>query len=251
MNSSETILKTKNITKKFNGLIAVDGVSFDIKENEIIGLIGPNGAGKTTFFNILTGGFIPDSGKVYYKNKDITELSPEQRVSLGIARTFQLTSTFDNLKVIDNIKLACYRLQYSPSVLGMCLHRLDSAISEKIEKCLITFGLNRLANRYAGELSLGEKRILEIAMALVIDPEVLLLDEPFAGLSEAEIDEVLMTLKEHAKQQTIVIVEHKISKITDLVERVGVMVEGKIIAVGKVEEVLEDPQVRKSYWGGV
>jgi branched-chain amino acid transport system ATP-binding protein len=248
MDVPRVILKADAVTKKFGELVAVKNVTFEVREKEIVGLIGSNGAGKTTLFNILTGNLIPDRGKVYYKDRDITRLKPEQRVKLGISRTFQLTSTFDELKVIDNLRMAYYKIHCPSSLLSMCLSRLDSVVSEKIESCLDTFGLRKIANRRTGEISLGEKRILEIGMALITDSEALLLDEPFAGLSEAEIDEVLAVLKEHAHRQTIVIVEHKISKIRDLVERVGVMVEGEIIATGKIDEVLENPRVRRDYW---
>ncbi len=248
MNVPRIVLKAEAVTKKFGELVAVKNVTFEVREKEIVGLIGSNGAGKTTLFNILTGNLIPDKGRVYYKERDITKLKPEQRVELGISRTFQLTSTFDDLKVIDNLKLAYFKIYCPSSLLNMCLSRLDGIVSEKIENCLDTFGLRKIANRRTSEVSLGEKRILEIAMALITDSEVLLLDEPFAGLSEAEIDEVLAVLREHAHRHTIVIVEHKISKIKDLVERVGVMVEGEIIATGKIDEVLENPRVRRDYW---
>ncbi|MBC7217032.1 MAG: ABC transporter ATP-binding protein [Candidatus Caldatribacterium sp.] len=248
LGNNEVILKAENVTKKFGKLVAVRNVSLEVREGEIVGLIGSNGAGKTTLFNILTGNLFPEEGRVYYRGKDITKLSPEHRVALGIARTFQLTSTFDNLKVIDNLKLAYYRAKHPSSLGNLLLSRLDKVDSPKIDLCLNTFGLAKLAYRYAGELSLGEKRILEIAMALVGNPETLLLDEPFAGLSDAEIDEVLSVLREHVHRQTIVIVEHKVSKIKDLVERVCVMVEGEIIATGKIEEVLNDPRVRRDYW---
>ena len=125
---------------------------------------------------------------------------------------------------------------------------MDRIVSDKIDKCMDLFNLTKLANRYTESISLGEKRVLEIAMALITDPEVLLLDEPFAGLSEAEIDVILSILRKQIHKQTILIVEHKISKIRDLVERIGVMVEGEMIAVGETEEVLNDPRVLKEYW---
>ena len=249
MNSnSEIIIKAENVTKKFSGLVAVNNVSFSLKKNEVAGLIGANGAGKTTFFNILTGNLIPEGGKIFYKDQDITKLSPERRVALGIMRTFQLASTFDNLKVIDNLRLAYYKAHCPSSLSHTFFSRIDRIVSDKIDQSLTTFNLTKFAYRNTENISLGEKRILEIAMALITDPEVLLLDEPFAGLSEAEIDEVLAVLGEQTHKQTILIVEHKISKIRDLVERVGVMVEGEMIAAGKTDEVLNDPRVLKEYW---
>lgn len=246
--NSDVILKADNVTKKFGGLVAVNKVSFGLRKNEIAGLIGANGAGKTTFFNILTGNYVPEEGKIFYKGRDITKLSPERRVALGIMRTFQLASTFDNLTVIDNLRLAYYKA-HCPSSLGrLCFSRMDGIVSDKIDKCIDVFNLGKLAYRNTENISLGEKRVLEIAMALITEPEVLLLDEPFAGLSEAEIDVILAILRRQIHKQTILIVEHKISKIRDLVERIAVMVEGEMIALGETESVLNDARVLKEYW---
>ena len=249
MNSnSEMIIRAENITKRFGGMVAVNNVTFGLEKNEIAALIGANGAGKTTFFNILTGNYFPEEGKVYYKDQDITSLSPENRVDLGIMRTFQLASTFDNLKVIDNMRLAFFRANNKANLHNTFFARIDRVVSEKIDECLETFGLTKMADRLTGNISLGEKRILEIAMAIVTDPEVLLLDEPFAGLSDGEINECLDVLRQQVGKKTILIVEHKISKIEDLVEKVGVMVEGVMIAAGETKETLNCERVRQEYW---
>ncbi|NLW59302.1 MAG: ATP-binding cassette domain-containing protein [Firmicutes bacterium] len=249
MNSNtEMIIRAENITKRFGGMVAVNNVTFSLKKNEIAALIGANGAGKTTFFNILTGNYFPEEGKVYYKDLDITDYSPESRVDLGIMRTFQLASTFDNLKVIDNMRLAYYRANNKANLRNTFFSRIDRVVSEKIDACLETFGLTKMADRLTGNLSLGEKRILEIAMAIVTDPEVLLLDEPFAGLSDGEINECLDVLRQQVGKKTILIVEHKISKIEDLVEKVGVMVEGVMIAAGETKATLNSERVRQEYW---
>lgn len=249
MNSnSEMIIQAQNITKRFGGMVAVNNVTFGLKKNEVAGLIGANGAGKTTFFNILTGNYFPEEGKVYYKGQDITDLTPESRVDLGIMRTFQLASTFDNLKVIDNMRLAFYRANNRASLRNIFFTRIDRIVSEKIDECLETFGLTKMADRLTGNLSLGEKRILEIAMSIVTDPEVLLLDEPFAGLSDGEINECLDVLRQQVGKKTILIVEHKISKIENLVQTVGVMVEGVMIAAGETKATLNSERVRQEYW---
>ncbi|HHW11432.1 MAG TPA: ATP-binding cassette domain-containing protein [Firmicutes bacterium] len=249
MNSnSEMIIQAQNITKRFGGMVAVNNVTFGLKKNEVAGLIGANGAGKTTFFNILTGNYFPEEGKVYYKGEDITDLTPESRVDLGIMRTFQLASTFDNLKVIDNMRLAFYRANNRASLRNIFFTRIDRIVSEKIDECLETFGLTKMADRLTGNLSLGEKRILEIAMSIVTDPEVLLLDEPFAGLSDGEINECLDVLRQQVGKKTILIVEHKISKIENLVQTVGVMVEGVMIAAGETKATLNSERVRQEYW---
>jgi len=248
-NASREIIRTENVTKKFGELVAVDHVNYSLNENEIAGIIGSNGAGKTTFFNLITGYYQPDEGVVQYNGEDITALPAQQRVSLGMMRTFQLTSTFDNLTVIDNLVMSFFRAHHQPSLANLFFTpRSRHRSNEKIEACLETFDLQSVARREVKNLSLGEKRRLEIAMSILAEPKVLLLDEPLAGLSELEITGVLDVLRRNASKQTILIVEHKISKIEDFLERLTVMHDGRIIADGECEECLRAPEVRKSYW---
>lgn len=247
--NADMIIKADSVTKRFGGITAVDRVTFGLKKNEVAGLIGANGAGKTTFFNVLTGNYMPEEGKILYKGRDITNISPEKRVALGIMRTFQLASTFDNLRVIDNLRLAYFKAHHKSSMTNILFSNIDSVNSEMIDNALETFNLTKFAYRKTENISLGEKRMLEIAMALITEPEVLLLDEPFAGLSEAEIDEVLEVLYEQVHKKTILIVEHKISKIENLVEKIGVMVDGEMIAAGETDEILNNNErVRREYW---
>jgi len=248
-NPSQEIIKTENVTKRFGELIAVDRVNYLLRENEVAGIIGSNGAGKTTFFNLLTGYYPPDEGTILYRGEDVTHVSPQKRVAMGMMRTFQLTSTFDNLKVIDNLVLSFFRAYKKSSLFFQLLttckrYRQENQIAESLE----TFELQDVANREVKHLSLGEKRRLEIAMTLLAEPRVLLLDEPLAGLGELEIKRVLGVLTKHMGKQTILIVEHKISKVEDFLKRLTVMHEGKIIADGGYEECLRDPEVRRSYW---
>jgi branched-chain amino acid transport system ATP-binding protein len=248
-NAGAEIIKTENLTKRFGELVAVDRVNYLLRESEVAGIIGSNGAGKTTFFNLITGYYPADEGTILYKGKDITHVPAEKRVDLGMIRTFQLTSTFDNLTVIDNLVLSFFRAHKSASLFPLFLttckrHRKE----EKVMQILETFELQNEANRHVKHLSLGEKRRLEIAMAILAEPKVLLLDEPLAGLAELEIKEVLGVLKKHIGRQTLVIVEHKISQVEDFLERLTVMHEGRIIADGTCEECLRAPEVRRSYW---
>ena len=171
------LIKAEKITKRFGNLVAVDNVDFVLYENEMAGIIGSNGAGKTTFFNVLTGYFFPDEGKVSYENRDVTRLSPQKRVGMGIMRTFQLTSTFDNLKVVDNMSLSFFRAHRTSSTFRLLTNTLAAFRSEeRIWKCLEDFDLAEIADREVKSLSLGEKRRLEIAMAVLAEPKVLLLD---------------------------------------------------------------------------
>jgi branched-chain amino acid transport system ATP-binding protein len=243
------IIKAEGVTKRFGGLVAVDRVDYSLREYEVAGIIGSNGAGKTTFFNLLTGYYIPDDGSILFKGNDITRMAPQERVAIGMMRTFQLTSTFDNLSVTDNLVLAFFRAYRKSSLMGLILSTSKSfRQEEKILAILETFDLQDLRNRQVRHLSLGEKRRLEIAMAVLTEPEVLLLDEPLAGLAESEIRGVLDVLRRHIGKQSILIVEHKISHVEDFLQRLTVMHEGKIIADGGYEETLRHPEVRRSYW---
>jgi branched-chain amino acid transport system ATP-binding protein len=243
------IIRAEGVTKRFGGLVAVDRVDYSLREYEVAGIIGSNGAGKTTFFNLLTGYHIPDDGSILYKGNDVTRMTPQERVAIGMMRTFQLTSTFDNLSVIDNLVLTFFRAHRKSSLMRLVLSTCKGyRQEEKILTILETFDLQDLRNRQVKHLSLGEKRRLEIAMAVLAEPEVLLLDEPLAGLAESEIKGILEVLRRHVGKQSILIVEHKISHVEDFLQRLTVMHEGKIIADGGYEETLRHPEVRRSYW---
>ena len=245
------IIETKNATINFNGLVAVDSVNFSMKEGEAIGVIGPNGAGKTTFFNLLTGLFFPTGGNIFFSGRDITRVPPHKRVLLGIVRTFQLVSVFDTLPVIDNLILSTHRISGHHEsrrkfFFNNAHHR---QMEEKCMDALKLMGIQSMAGVMTSELSYGDKRKLELAVALSLEPKILLLDEPFAGLSDMEICEVSRILAEVKKKFSFVIIEHKISHITDLVERLCVMHEGKLIAEGPPADVLCNALVREVYWG--
>ena len=243
------IIRAEGVTKRFGGLVAVDQVSYLLQENEVAGIIGSNGAGKTTFFNLLTGYYPPDEGVIRYKGEDVTRMTPQERVARGMMRTFQLTATFDNLSVIDNLVLSFFRAHRKSSLLRLVLNTRKRHRKEaKIVAALETFGLQDVRDKLVKHLSLGEKRRLEIAMTILAEPKVLLLDEPLAGLAESEIQGILDVLRRHVGQQTILIVEHKISHVQDFLQRLTVMHEGRVIADGGCEECLRHPQVRRSYW---
>jgi branched-chain amino acid transport system ATP-binding protein len=241
------IIRARGLTKRFGAQVAVDRLDFVLHENEVAGIIGSNGSGKTTFFNLLTGYFPPDEGTIHYAGADITRTTPQERVAAGLTRTFQLTSTFENLSVADNLVLASFRQK--SSLLQLLVntrrrHRDDPGIAAVAE----TFGLADALDRQVARLGLGEKRRLEIAMAILAEPRVLLLDEPLAGLAETEIKAVLDVLRRRAGRQTILIVEHKLSHVKDFVQRLVVMHAGRIIVEGEPDACLRDPEVRKSYW---
>lgn len=245
------IIRTKNLTIDFMGFIAVNKVNLIVKKSEIVGIIGPNGAGKTTLLHLLSGYYKPVSGRIFLKNKDITNLTPEKRISLGIARTFQLVSTFSNLTVLENLTMSYYWKMNTNNLFLKAFFDRTNLVSnqyEQIKNYLELFRFTNIADKLVKNIPMGSKRELEIAMALINEPEVLFLDEPFSGLGDAEIDKLLIILKRFAKGKTVIVIEHKISKIKDFTKRIVVMNEGKIIADGNFDEVLQDPEVRKAYW---
>ena len=249
--SRTPVIETKSVSKRFNGFTAVDGVSFSVEEGRAVGIIGPNGAGKTTFFNLLTGLFPPSEGSVFFDGRDITRMPSHERTAAGIVRTFQLVSVFDSLSVIENISLSTVRFGRNHASAGRFLFadaRQKDVVDAGME-ALETMGIAGKAGFMTSELSYGDKRKLEIAMALALQPRILLLDEPFAGLGEVEIAEVLGIVEKVKAKFTLVIIEHKISQIVNLVERLSVMHEGRLIAEGEPRSVLQDQLVREVYFG--
>jgi branched-chain amino acid transport system ATP-binding protein len=245
------LLSTQGITKSFGGLVAVDQVDFHVEEGQVAGVIGPNGSGKTTLFNLLSGYFPPTSGTVTFAEQDVTDKPPHARVSMGMARTFQLVSVFNSLSVWENLVLS--NLRFRREVHG----RAGFFLTPSRKKSLLAYcansleivGLQEKGAMKTSELSYGDKRILEIAIALSLRPKLLLLDEPLAGLSDHEIGEVIGLLQRVKKDFSLVIIEHKISKIVDLVERLSVMNDGKFICEGEPRSVLCNQEVRECYWG--
>lgn len=249
--SGEAILESRGATKRFGDFTAVEGVSYKVAPGESAGIIGPNGAGKSTFFNLLTGMFPPSEGQILFRGQDVTKFGADRRVALGLVRTFQLVSVFNTLPVLDNLVLAVTR--FGPDYASKPSFMLGAAHKRRIaDACrghLARVGLEHLAGMLTDELSYGDKRKLEIAMAMALKPQVLLLDEPLAGLSDVEITEVQELIHAVKHEFTLVIIEHKISRLLTLVQRLSVMHEGRLIAEGDPDTVLDDPQVREVYWG--
>ena len=245
------VLQAEGLSKHFGGLVAVNRVSFQIQPNESVGIIGPNGSGKTTFFNLLTGFFPPTQGRIHFFGKDITDLAPNQRVLQGMVRTFQLVSVFNSMTVWENLVLSS--LRFRQESLSEWRFLFSSANQESIRKscfeAMKAVGLEKNWQTMTSELSYGSKRMLEIGIALSLKPKLLLLDEPLSGLSDLEIVEVLQILNQIKKNLTFIIIEHKLSKIVNLVDRLCVMNEGSFICEGKPDRVLSDQKVRECYWG--
>lgn len=244
------VLVVKGVTKRFGDFTAVDRVDLEIKDRETLGIIGPNGAGKTTLVNLITGYYQPDEGMVTCAGKNISRLSPARRVALGIVRTFQLVHVFDNLSVFENLGLSYFRKSenrsLSPRMFFSSFRK--PSIAAKIQETLELLELDHLRDDTVANLPLGSKKRLEIAMAFVSDPKIIVFDEPFAGLGDQEINEIVGVIKKYAHDKTILVIEHKVSKLTEFVDTLAVMHEGRIICCGDCEATLNDPEVRRSYW---
>ena len=238
------LLELREVTKRFGGLVAVDRLSIHVEEGESLGLIGPNGAGKTTAFGILTGERRPDAGKVFFRGEDVTRVPTHRRVARGIARTWQVPRAFREMTVIDNIRVG----MMPDSVRRLIAERPPEGADRELVRA-VGFG-EREAAMVPGELSMGELRKLELARALATGPEVLLLDEVFAGLTRGEIAQLSeLLLEERRRGMTSIIVSHDLRSLAPLVDRVVVMSFGALIAEGTFDEVLGNPVVQEAYLG--
>ncbi len=239
-----TLLELREVTKRFGGLVALDGLSVHVDSGEFLGLIGPNGAGKTTAFGVLTGEQRPDSGRVYFHGDDVTRMPTHRRVARGIARTYQIPRPFGEMTVLDNVRVA----MMPDSVRRLIAERPPEGVDRELLRS-VGFG-EREAAMYPDQLSMGELRKLELARTLATEPEVLLLDEVFAGLTRGEIAQLsALLVAERRSGMTAIIVSHDLRSLAPLVDRVVVMSFGAVIAEGAFEEVLDNPLVREAYLG--
>lgn len=243
-----TILEVKNVKKRFGGIEALKGVSLTLSRGEILGLIGPNGAGKTTLFNCIAGVYHPDEGEILLKNQRIDKLSSNRVAELGIARTFQIVRPFKTLSVIDNVLVALGLKNY----IGYknLFKKPGAGDFEKALELLKAVGLDSKRDEISENLSLGELRRLEVARALALNPEIILLDEPYAGLRKHEEGRISEMIRElHKRGLSIIIVEHRVRLLMELVERVVVLDMGELIAEGSPDKVKSNPRVIKAYLG--
>lgn len=247
---SGPLLSVRQLSKSFGGVRAVQGVSLEVQPQEKVALIGPNGAGKTTFYNMLSGRMRPSSGSVIFAGQEITGLPPHEISRLGVSRSFQITNIFTELTARQNVEVALTALHGK----GLHLFRVasrDRALRAEAEQVLAQLGLAELAEMRAGVLSYGDKRLLEIAIVLATRPQLVLLDEPTAGMTPEETRQVTRLIRELAASNTytFLITEHDMNVVFDLADRIVVMHRGQLLAQGNPEEIRRDPAVREAYLG--
>lgn len=246
------VLTTEAITKKFGGFTAIDNVDFTVDDSELRSIIGPNGAGKTTFFNMLSGTFSPSTGQILFKGENITGLRPDQIAERGLARSFQINNLFDDMSVMENIRLGVQAAHRDRFSLSFAVSDIDNDDTLKEEAYAIAeeVDLGDVADVTIDELAYGQKRKLEIAIALSLDPEVLLLDEPAAGLTTTETVDLVKTIEKISSDRTILLVEHDVELVLELSDSISVLHKGQIIAEGSPKEIQNDETVKEVYLGG-
>jgi len=242
------LLRVVNLAKRFGGIVATDDLDFAIPEGELHAVIGPNGAGKTTLIAQLSGQLAPDFGRIQFAGNDITALPMHARSLLGLARSFQITSLFPDLTVLDNVALAV-QAHAGHSFRFWRNARSEAELRDPARAALDRVGLGARANLPASALSHGEHRLLELAMALASKPRMLLLDEPMAGLGPEESARMVSMLRDMKKELTILLVEHDMEAVFALADRITVLVYGRVIASGKPHDIRNDAQVRDAYLG--
>jgi len=239
------VLRTEDLTVRFGGLAALSNVNFEVQRGEIRAIIGPNGAGKSTFFNCLTGVLRPLSGRILFQDEDITGLPSDRISQKGIARSYQITNILPSATTFENVRIAAQSRRHGWSLLSH--HRAYRDISEKAEAVLEAVGLRSKADEIAANLSHGEQRNLEIAIALATEPQLLCLDEPTAGMSAAETHDTTALVRSIAENLTILIVEHDMQVVMELAHRITVLNYGEVLAEGTPAEIQQNPRVLEVY----
>lgn len=246
--TNEVILETRNLTKGFKGFIAVNDVNFKVQRGSIHALIGPNGAGKTTFFNLLTKFLTPTAGQIFYNGSDITSLKPQQIAHRGVIRSFQISAVFPHLTVLENVRIGLQRS------LGTSFHfwkseKTLSSLNERAIQLLTEVDLESFADTMTVDLPYGRKRALEIATTLAMEPELMLLDEPTQGMGHEDVHRVTELIKKVSAGRTILMVEHNMSVVAGICDKISVLQRGSLLAEGSYEQVSKNPQVMEAYMG--
>ena len=244
----DDLLRLRGLVKRFGGLAAADGVDLVVQAGEVHALIGPNGAGKTTLVHLISGALRPDAGCITFAGKEVTHASMHERVRRGLVRSYQVTSIFRRLSVLDNAALAVQAATGSSMRFwGRCKH--DAGIERDARALLARVGMDARAHVVAGTLAHGEQRTLEVALAMAVRPRLLLLDEPMAGMGLEESVRMVQWIEQLARDVTVVLVEHDMDAVFRLAHRISVLVSGRIVATGTPQDIRSDPRVREAYLG--
>ena len=246
--SDEYILRTEGLTKQFHGFTAVDNVDLKIRAGSIHALIGPNGAGKTTCFSVLTKFLEPTAGRIFFKGAEITHMRPAAVSRRGVVRSFQISAVFPGLTTRENVRIGLQRRRGASFDFWRSkkvLNALDAAADELLHRV----GLAAFSDTLAGELSYGRKRALEIATMLALDPEVILLDEPMAGMAHEDIDQIAAVIKQASAGRTVLMVEHNLGVVANLSDMITVLARGRVLAEGTYPELIANSDVRRAYLG--
>jgi len=244
----DTVLEAEDLTKEFAGFVAVRSVNLRIARGTIHALIGPNGAGKTTVFNLLSKFLSPTRGRIVFEGRDVTALKPADIARLGLVRSFQISAVFPHLTVLENVRIALQRTR-GGSFDFWRSKRVLRALDDRARELIAQVGLGADADALAVELPYGGKRVLEIATTLALEPKMLLLDEPMAGMGHDDINRISALIKSVAEQRTVLMVEHNLGVVANLCDRITVLTRGVVIAEGDYKTVSADPAVREAYLG--
>jgi branched-chain amino acid transport system ATP-binding protein len=244
------ILKTENLTKRFGGLVAVDQVDLCVEENRLTSIIGPNGAGKTTLFNLLTGLIKPDTGRIFLGGKEITGEPPHRIVRQGLARSFQLTNIFPELSLFENVRIAVQAEKGHGFEMFSSTQSLKG-VDDRTAEIIKAIGLEGREHLLAKNLSYGDKRILEIGIALASNPKVVLLDEPTSGLASRETGKMTEFIDHLAKGLTVIVIEHDMNLVLTISSHIVVLHQGRVIARGTPDQIKQNEEVQEAYLGGL
>ena len=245
---NDTILSTRGLTKEFKGFVAVKDVDLAVRRGTIHALIGPNGAGKTTCFNLLTHFLTPTRGQIFFNDREITGARPATIARMGLVRSFQISAVFPHLSVLENVRIALQRKRGHSFDFWRSVSSL-SALDGRALELIDAVGLQGFESALAAELAYGRKRALEIATTLALDPEMMLLDEPTAGMTHEDVDRIAALIKRVAVDRTVLMVEHNLSVVSTLSDHITVLARGEVLAQGDYAKVSKDPAVVEAYLG--
>ena len=246
--AGDVILETRGLTKEFKGFVAVQDVSLKVRRGSIHALIGPNGAGKTTCFNLLTHFLEPTRGQIFYNGREITGSRPASIARMGLVRSFQISAVFPHLSVLENVRVALQRKRGTSFDFWRAERVLDD-LNGRARELIEAVGLTEFESTAAVELPYGRKRALEIATTLALEPEMMLLDEPTAGMAHQDVDRISALIKKAALNRTVLMVEHNLSVVSSLSDQITVLQRGEILAEGDYNTVSKDPRVVGAYLG--